>query len=221
MAAAPFPKQDFKEPVNPWPHSIGFVLAVAGVGYLVARFHADAPTLAVMSVYAFGLLVAFGASALYHWIGGAGPRRNAVLRRIDHATIYALIAGTYTPVLYFGLNGAWRIATIASVWSLALLGIAQAIWFVGAPRALSASFYVALGWAAVIPFAKLTATLSHPAIALIVLGGVLYSIGGAVYATRSFNVAPGRFGFHEVFHLFVIAGAAVHFSAIAFNLVPG
>ncbi len=209
-----------KEPVNPWPHSIGFVLALIGVSYLFARFHEHIQTLAVMSVYGFCLLVAFGASALYHWIGGAGPRRNAVFRRIDHASIYALIAGTYTPVLYFGLDGAWRIATISSVWFLAALGIAQTMWFLDAPRILSTAFYVALGWVAIIPFFKLAATLSHPAIALFVLGGVLYSLGGAIYATRSFDFAPGRFGFHEMFHVFVIAGAAAHFAAIGFRLIP-
>lgn len=191
-----------------------------GAGYLVARFHEHMQILAVMSVYGFCLLVAFGASALYHWLGGAGPRRNAVFRRIDHASIYALIAGSYTPVLYFGLDGAWRMATLSSIWFLAMLGIAQTMWFLDAPRVLSTAFYVALGWVAVIPSVKLAATLSHQAIALFILGGVLYSIGGAIYATRSVDLAPGRFGFHETFHVVVIAGAAAHFAAIAFALIP-
>jgi hemolysin III len=210
-----------KEHVSPWPHSVGFVLALIGFGYLAVRFHADGASLAVMSVYGCGLSLALGASALYHWIGGAGPRRNAVFRRIDHAAIFVLIASTYTPVMYFGLGGAWRSAMLASVWFLALVGIVSTVWFVGAPRALSTAFYAALGWAIVIPGARLVATLPHSTIALIIAGGVLYSLGGAVYATRSLDLAPGRFGFHEVFHVFVIAGAAVHFSAIAFGLVPG
>ncbi|GAC1412531.1 MAG: hemolysin III family protein [Candidatus Velthaea sp.] len=196
------------------------MLALIGFGYLIARFHEDVVSLVVMSVYGGGLVVAFGASALYHWLGGAGPRRNAVFRRIDHATIFVLIASTYTPVLYFGLDGVWRVASISSVWFLALVGITSTVWFVGAPRALSTAFYVALGWAAVIPGARLVAALPHPAIALFLLGGVLYSLGGAVYATRSLDFAPGRFGFHEVFHVFVLAAAVVHFTAIAFNLVP-
>lgn len=204
-----------KEPVNPWPHSIAFVFAAIGVTYFAVRFHEHVQSLAVMGVYGFSLLAAFGASALYHWLGSAGQRRNAVFRRLDHAAIYALIAGTYTPVLYFGLDGPWRVATISSVWFLALLGIAQSTWFLRAPRAMSTGLYVALGWAAVVPFVKLTATLSHPVIALIILGGVLYSAGAAIYATRSFNFVPGRFGFHEVFHVLVIAGAAAQFAAIS------
>lgn len=129
-----------EQPVSPWPHSVGFVLALVGFGYLAVRFHADGASLTVMSVYGCGLLLAFGASALYHWIGEAGPRRNAVFRRIDHAAIFALIASTFTPVLYFGLDGAWRIAMLASVWFLALVGIVSTVWFVGAPRALSTAF---------------------------------------------------------------------------------
>lgn len=207
-----------KEPVNPWPHSIAFVLALVGTGCLAARFHERPRILAVMAVYSFGLLFAFGASALYHWMGGTGPRRNAVFRRIDHAAIYALIACTYTPVLYIGLDGAWRISTMASVWLLATLGITQSMWFLNAPRALSTALYVALGWAAAIPFGKLTSTLSHLAIALIVAGGLLYSLGAVIYAKRLFNFAPGRFGFHEVFHVLVVAGAATQFAAIAFQL---
>lgn len=207
-----------KEPVNPWPHSIAFVLALIGAGYLTARFHEHARLLAVMGVYGFGLLFAFGASALYHWMGGAGPRRNSVFRRMDHAAIYALIACTYTPVLYVGLAGSWRIATMASVWLLAVLGIVQSMWFINAPRALSTALYVALGWAAVVPFVKLASTLSHLAIALIVAGGLLYSLGALIYAKRLFNFAPGRFGFHEVFHVLVVAGAAAQFAAIAFQL---
>ncbi|GAC1582308.1 MAG: hemolysin III family protein [Candidatus Elarobacter sp.] len=207
-----------KEPVSPWPHSIGFVLAAIGCVYLVLRFHGDVASLVVMSVYGCGLLIAFGASALYHWLGGAGPRRNAVFRRIDHAAIFALIASTYTPVLYFGLDGAWRIAMLGSVWFLAIVGIVSTVWFINAPRALSTTFYVALGWAAVVPAVKLAVSLPHQASVLFLLGGLLYSFGGAVYATRSLNLVPGRFGFHEVFHVFVIAGAAMHFAAIAFNL---
>lgn len=206
--------------MSPWPHAAGFVLAVAGFVYLVVRFHENAASLAVMSVYGLSLMSAFGSSALYHWAGGDGPRRKAVFQRMDHASIYALIAGTYTPVLYFGLSGAWRIGTLSCIWFLALLGIAQTMWFVDAPRALSTGFYVAMGWLAVVPSWKLAGSLSHPAIALLVLGGLLYTLGGVIYATRSFDFAPGRFGFHEVFHVLVIAGAAAHFAAIAFFLTP-
>lgn len=207
-----------KEPVSPWPHAIGFVMAVVGCAYLVARNHENLASLTVMSIYGGGLLLAFGASALYHALGGADSHRYAVFRRIDHASIYVLIACSYTPVLYFGLDGNWRTASISCTWLLTAIGIASTTWLVGAPRALSAALYIALGWLAVIPAAKLYEKLSHTAIVLILAGGILYSLGAAIYATRSFNIAPGRFGFHEVFHLFVLAGAAVHFAAIAFNL---
>lgn len=210
-----------KQPVSPWPHTVGFVLALLGGAYLIVRFHHDPVRLAVAAVYACGLIAAFGASALYHWLGGGGMRRNAVFRRLDHAAIFALIASTYTPVLFYGLDGAWRISMLASVWFLAALGILSTVWFIGAPRMLSTWLYVAVGWVAVVPAWKLAVALPHAASILFVVGGVLYSTGGAVYATRSCNIAPGRFGFHEVFHLFVVAAAGVHYVAIAFCLAPG
>jgi hemolysin III len=207
-----------KAPVSPWPHALGFVLAIAGCVLLADRFHRDPTKLAIMSVYGGGLVIAFGVSTLYHWLGGTGPRRYAVFRRLDHAAIYLLMAGSYTPVLFFGLSGAWRIDTLAFVWLLAGVGIICALFFPHAPRALSTSLYLGLGWLAVVPAVKLVATLSHLAIALILIGGLLYSAGGIVYVTRSFDFAPRRFGFHEVFHIFVVCAAAVHFAAIAFTL---
>jgi hemolysin III len=209
-----------KQTVSPWPHAVGFFLSLLGLSYLVVRFHREPASLAAMMIYGFGLVAMFGASALYHWLGGNGPRLNAVLRRVDHASIYVMIAGSCTPVFYFGLSGTWRSACIASVWLLAAVGVTSTIWFVGAPRALSTAFYVALGWLALVPSAKLAATLSPQAMALTITGGILYSIGGVVYATRSFDLLPGRFGFHEVFHVLVVAGAAVQFAAIAFHLAP-
>ena len=209
-----------KASVSPWPHAIGFVFASIGFAYLIVRFHVNPVWLTVMIVYGCGLCFAFGASALYHWLGGGGRRRNAVFRRIDHAAIFALIASTYTPVLFFGLDGAWRISMLASVWFLAALGILSTVWFLGAPRIVSTSLYVAMGWVALVPAVKLAAALPHAAGLLFVLGGILYSAGGAIYATRALNVFPGRFGFHEVFHVFVVAAAGVHFVAIAFYLVP-
>jgi hemolysin III len=209
-----------KEPVNPWPHTIGFALAALGAVIVILRFHADAGAVTVMSVYAFGLMLAFGASALYHWIGGAGKRRNAVFRRIDHAAIFILIASTLTPVYWFGLDFAWRISILASTWFLAIVGITATVWFVGAPRAWTTAAYIAIGSIVIIPSAQLAAGLPHQTSILLLAGSLISIIGGSIYATRSLNFAPGRFGFHEVFHLMVLAGAAVHFAAIAFTLTP-
>jgi hemolysin III len=122
-------------------------------------------------------------------------------------------------VLFVGLDGAWRIATLAAIWGVAIAGVVLTIWFVHAPRWLSATVYVAMGWFAIVPAFKLVPALPHVVTLLIALGGLLYTLGALVYATRKMDVLPRRFGFHEVFHLFVLAGAAAQFIAIAGFLV--
>ena len=208
-----------KEPVDARISFTGFLAALAGLVYLTVRWHADPPLLAAMSVYGLSLVVLFGASSLYHGIR-TDARATEILRKVDHASIYVMIAGSYTPVLVVGLTGAWRIATLASIWGLALIGVVLTVWFVNAPRWLSTALYVALGWFAVVPAYKLIIALPVAVTATIALGGVLYTTGALIYATKHLDFMPRRFGFHEVFHLFVLAGAATQFIAIGILLVP-
>ncbi|MDQ6924710.1 MAG: hemolysin III family protein [Candidatus Eremiobacteraeota bacterium] len=207
-----------KEPVDARISFAGLLAAVGGVVYLAIRFHGDLPVLAAMLVYGASLCVLFGVSASYHGIP-ATAARTTVLRKIDHAAIYVLIAGSYTPILFVGLDGAWRIATLAAIWGVAVAGVMLTIWFVHAPRWLSAAVYIAMGWFAVVPAFKLVPALPHVVTLLITLGGLLYTLGAVVYATRKLNLLPRRFGFHEIFHLFVLAGAATQFVAIGGFLV--
>jgi hemolysin III len=191
----------------------GFLAALAGLVYLAIRFRGD-PALAAMLVYGASMCALFGTSFLYHGVAfGAGA--TAVLRRIDHAAIYVLIAGSYTPVLFVGLDGVWRIATIAAIWSAAVAGIVLTVWFVNAPRWLSAAVYVAMGWFAIVPAFKLVPILPRTATVLIGVGGIFYTAGAVVYATKRVRIAWPRLGFHETFHLFVLVAAATHFVAIA------
>jgi hemolysin III len=207
-----------KRHASPIPHAIGTLLALCACVVLAIRFRADGAHLAVMLTYGASLVVMFGASTLYHGFGEGGPMRAAVFRRIDHAGIFVLIAGTYTPVLFFGLEGTWRAASLIAVWAVALAGIVETMWLVGLPRIVNTALYAAFGWGALIPGPRLLAALPREAIVLIVAGGLLYTVGAAIYATRSFDIAPRSFGFHGVFHVFVLAGAIVHFAAIAFAL---
>ena len=201
-----------KEPVDARISFAGLLAALAGLVYLAIRFHGE-PALWAMVVYGTSMCALFAASSLYH--GGVfGAGASAVLRRIDHAAIYVLIAGSYTPVLFVGLDGAWRIATIAAIWTAAVAGVVLTVWFVNAPRWLSATVYIAMGWFAIVPAAKLVAVLPRTATLLIALGGVFYTLGAVVYATKRVRFGP-RLGFHEVFHLLVLAGAATQYAAIA------
>ncbi|HTJ28417.1 MAG TPA: hemolysin III family protein [Candidatus Limnocylindria bacterium] len=208
-----------KPPVNATTHGVASIAAAAGAVFLLVRAWGDVPKALVLGIYGVSVTVLFAASASYHAIT-RWPRLTAVLRRIDHASIFLMIAGTYTPVLFFGLRGTWRSAMLGAIWTIAAVAIFVAIRFVDAPRALSTALYLALGWAALVPSAKLVAALPPPATALIALGGVLYTAGALVYATKRPNLFPNRFGFHEVFHLLVVAAAGAQYAAVAGYLAP-
>lgn len=172
-----------------------------------------------MTVYGVSMITLYGASTVYHW-ARAVPRKVMVLKKIDHIAIYLLIAGSYTPVFYYGLEGAWRAAMLISIWVLTLVGILLKVWFINLPRYVSTAFYIALGWIAVIPFAKLLTSLPAGALVLMFIGGVAYTIGAVIYATKWLNFFPDRFGFHEIFHIFITLGSVAHFTMIMIYIMP-
>lgn len=208
-----------KEPVNTWTHFISFVAAIVGLAILIILCKNNISKLVTMTIYGLSMILLYGASSLYHWVQTT-PQKELLLKKIDHIAIYFLIAGSYTPVFYYGLEGAWRWAMLISVWSLALLGMALKIWFIHAPRYVSSAFYVSLGWIALVPFLQLIKHLPSGAIILMAVGGVLYTMGAVIYATKIFDFFPKRFGFHEIFHLFIAAGSIVHFIMIVIYIVP-
>ena len=208
-----------KEPANTWTHFIPFLASGAGLLFLSLNAKNDLSKLTVMLVYAFSVTLLYGASSLYHW-RRTTAERELMLRKIDHMTIYVLIAGSYTPVLYYGLSGAWRWSMLGTVWGLAALGMILKIWFVGAPRWVTTAFYLALGWIAVIPFYQLVHTLPLGALILMVLGGLAYTFGAVIYGTKAFSLPKLHLGFHEIFHLFVALGSLIHFFMIAIYILP-
>ena len=166
------------------------------------------------AIYGAGLCVLFGGSALYHrwrW----NPRWRPILRRIDHSTIFVFIAASYTPVCLLVLSGTVRWVVLVTVWAGALGGVALSVAWITAPRVLASACYVALGWVAVIAFPQLTAALPLLPLLLIAGGGVLYTVGAVVFAFQRPNPWPRVFGFHEIFHAFVVLAAAAHFVALA------
>jgi hemolysin III len=170
-------------------------------------------------VYGIGLCALFAASGLYHrwrW----NPRWRPLLRRIDHSTIFVFIAASYTPVALLVLEGPVKVIVLASVWAGALAGVALSVAWITAPRALVAACYLALGWVSVITIPQLATKLGVAPFVLFVVGGLLYTVGAVIYATRRPNPWPRTFGFHEIFHALVIAAAAVHFVAMAGWVIP-
>jgi hemolysin III len=211
--SAPEPKPRLRGVFHQWAF---FVSLVAG-GVLVAL----APTgraAAVGGVYATALAGMFGASALYHRVAWR-PSLRPWFRRLDHSMIYVLIAGTCTPVTVLGLEGVLPVVVLAVVWGGAIAGVVLKLVWLGAPRRLAAAVYVALGWVGVILLPEVVRSAGIVAAALFVGGGLLYTAGAIVYARRRPDPRPAVFGFHEVFHVFVVAAAAAHFVAIAVFVV--
>jgi hemolysin III len=184
---------------------------------------ATAPTTSARfaaTAFAASVAAMFGVSAVYHRVTWR-PRPRAWMARVDHATIYLLIAGTYTPYALLALSGAWRVVVLAVVWSGAAAAIVLKFAWVDAPKALAAALGVALGWAGVVALPKLMEEVGATATVLVVAGGGLYTAGAVVYALRRPDPLPAVFGYHELFHALVVAGVACHYASVAFFVVPG
>jgi hemolysin III len=198
-------------------HELGFYLAAVLAAPLIVLARGGAVRVAA-AVFALSMAGCFGASALYHrptW----GGRSRAWLARLDHAGIYLLIAGTYTPVGVVVLKGDWASVVLTIVWAGAGVAILVKLAWVAAPKWLSAVFGLILGWtgaAAVLQLSKIGA----PGLGLLVAGGLLYSVGAVIYARRRPDPVPHIFGYHELFHVLTLAAAACHYAAIAFFVLP-
>ena len=203
----------FKEPISALTHFLGFLAALGGLGFLVWNSDGSVAKSTSMWVYGLSLSLLFGASATYHFVD-AGERGNAWLRRADHVAIFALIAGTYAPMLVHLLDGSWRIAMLVTVGVLASVGTVFKLLWVDAPTWLSTSSYLLLGWVVLIPAPIILPQLSAWAGLWLVLGGLIYSVGALVYARQWPDPWPDKMGHHEVWHLFVLGGAAAHFAFV-------
>jgi hemolysin III len=195
-----------------------FVSLFLGAGLIVA---ADTPeaTLAV-AVYAASLSALLGTSALYHRVNWKRPNVRRWMRRLDHSMIFFLIAGTYTPFALLVLNGPLADAILAVVWIGAIAGaIVEMVW-IEHPKWVAALIYMSLGWVAVVAFPGLWTSMGVTGTLLVATGGLLYTAGAIVYATQRPNPNPRVFGYHEVFHAFVILAAAAQFAAVAFFALP-
>jgi hemolysin III len=193
-----------------WIHAATFPVAIAG-GIVLIVFAQGAPAKWASAVFMASSLLLFGNSALYHRFDW-GPTTRAVLKRIDHANILLLIAGTYTPIATLALPPEKGLLLLILVWSGALLGILFRVFWVDAPRWLYVALYVVLGWAAVMYIVDLMKANAAMMI-LVIIGGVLYTAGAVVYAVKKPNPWPGSFGFHEIFHVCTVLAFLCHWTA--------
>jgi hemolysin III len=195
-----------------------FVSLFLGAGLIVAAKTPKA-TLAV-AIYAVSLSALLGTSALYHRVDWKRPNVRRWMRRLDHSMIFFLIAGTYTPFALLVLKGPLANAILAVVWIGAIAGaIVEMVW-IEHPKWVGAIIYLSLGWVVVAAFPELWSAMGVGGALLVAAGGLLYTAGAVVYATQRPNPNPRVFGYHEVFHAFVILAAAAHFAAIAFFALP-
>ena len=202
-----------REPVNSLTQWAGAILALAGLITLLIVGRSVPAKIVSLLIYGLSLIAMFSASATYHMVH-AKEKVLLILRKIDHAAIYLLIAGTYTPFCVNAFEGFWKWGMLSIIWSLAAIGIIIKIFYIKAPRWLNAGIYVVMGWLCVGAAGQMLATLPVWVFAWLLAGGIIYTLGAVVYITKLFNFWPGVFGFHEVWHIFVLLAAAAHFVAV-------
>jgi hemolysin III len=196
-------------------HQYSFFAAL-GAGMTLVALAEGVRARVACAVYAGALAAMFGASALYHRAPWRSPRARAWARRVDHSMIFVFIAGTYTPFALLAFTGALPAIVLAFAWGGAALGIVLNVSWIDAPRWVTAPVYLLVGWAGVVAAPQIFTELGIATAVLLLVGGVLYTLGAVAYATHWPDPFPATFGFHEVFHVLVIAAAATQFVAVSF-----
>jgi hemolysin III len=199
-------------------HEYAFVVALTLAPIMIVAAPGIVPRF-VIALYAVAIAALFGVSALYHRIDWSPPAR-ARMKRLDHSMIFIAIAGTYTPIAVFALSSNIATIVLVAVWAGALIGIAIRNLWPDAPKPLAAAPYIAVGWVAAFVMVDMWRSLGPAGFTLIAVGGLLYTVGALAYAFRRPNPWPQMFGYHEIFHLLVIAGAALHYISVAFVALP-
>ncbi|MDY0131291.1 MAG: hemolysin III family protein [Desulforegulaceae bacterium] len=204
------------ERVNFYSHLGGIIAAAAGAVLLIKQTDSSPSSLLVCLAYILSVIFLFSASTLYHAFKKE-ENELSFWRKMDRVAIFFMIAGTYTPVCYFCLEGAWRWAMIGIQWGLVGFGLISQIFFPRAPRVFYASVYLAMGWSAIFPIKQILSNMTTPQQSLLFAGAAAFTAGGIIYAVKKPSFFPGVFGFHELFHFMVLLGAVFHYIMI-YNL---
>lgn len=206
-----------KDPVSGFSHLAGAILSVAGLVFLIiyaALFGEGAWDIVSFTIFGTGLILLYTFSSLYHLLN-LGETGTKVFRKFDHIMIYVLIASTYTPICLGPLRGGWGWSIFGVVWGIALLGILLTIFWLNAPRWLTTGLYLAMGWTVIVavsPMITIFASLNALSSLLWLLaGGIFYTIGGILYGLKWPHLKNKYFGFHELFHIFILLGSLCHF----------
>ncbi len=216
-------KKHIKDPGSAITHFIGMLMAIfAAVPLLIKAAHEPGHLyLTALTIYATSLILLYAASTTYHTVD-ISEKVNTILKKIDHMMISVLIAGTYTPICLLVLDRKTGIPLLLLVWGIAIAGILIKAFWVYCPKWFSSVLYIGMGWTCVLAFTQILNTLSPAAFGWLLAGGIIYTIGGVIYALKLpiFNNRHKNFGSHEIFHLFVMAGSACHFIVMYAYLLP-
>lgn len=211
---APVRHMRIKDPGSSITHFIGLVMAVFGAAPIIRRAAATQDPLHVISITIFivSMILLYAASTIYHTYD-ISKDANIILKKIDHCMIFVLIAGSYTPICLLTLSGKTGLMMFVAVWTIALLGIIFKLCWVTCPKWISSVLYIGMGWICVFAFAKIYHNLPTAAFLWLLTGGIIYTIGGIIYALKLpiFNNLHKNFGSHEIFHLFVMGGSICHY----------
>ncbi|HLR32738.1 MAG TPA: hemolysin III family protein [Fodinibius sp.] len=208
-------KKYIREPVNSITHGLGALASIVGLILLLngAFSHESISHIIAFSIFGLSMILLYTASTLFHALP-VKEKTLLLLRKFDHAMIYVLIAGTYTPICLLVLEGSWKWGLFITIWTIAAVGIIKKFLWMGAPRWLSTFFYLGMGWLAVLLFPTLMERLPLAFLGWIAIGGLSYTIGAFIYGFQKPDPIPEWFGHHEIWHLFVMVGTFSHFWAI-------
>ena len=203
-----------KDPGSAITHFIGMLMAMFAATPLILRAMRAPDTVHVisLSIFIVSMILLYAASTTYHTFD-LSERTNKILKKLDHCMIFVLIAGSYTPICLIVLHGRTGLMLLALVWSIAILGIIFKLCWVTCPKWVSSVLYIAMGWVCVLAFGKIIAALPRQAFGWLLAGGIIYTVGGVIYAMKLpiFNQKHRYFGSHEIFHLFVMGGSLCHY----------
>lgn len=203
-----------REPVNSLTHLAGAALSLVGLVLLMVKGFKQGICMGmIISLIIFGLslILLYSASGIYHWV--KNKQWIPILKKVDHAMIFVLIAGTYTPILYGSLTGWLRLAMLILIWGIAIGGVFFKIFWIHAPRWLYTGIYLGMGWISVFLLGHILKTSGWSGLSLLLAGGISYSVGAVIYGLKKPNFSK-HFGFHEFFHCFVLGGSILHFLMI-------
>lgn len=200
-------------------HLVAAVASAIGTVFLLQLTQGDIEKQVSLAVYCASAMILFGWSAAYHVVTWSEKTRR-IFRRIDHANIFLLIAGTYTPIIFNLLPGGWRAGILTAAWTVAALGIILAAPFANFPRKITIGLYILAGWIVVTALPQIIASVRWPGLAMMVFAGLTYTAGAFAYAMRRPRLWPRFFGYHEVFHLATVVANATFFVFMILYVVP-